>query len=82
MNTKFRNPILVLTGSEIVSHFSGLAAVGDLNRVIGYASPLEVWNAHIRRVEMLMIKTPLLHLSCSVSVKDQPHSSMHVIAAA
>ena len=82
MNSKLRNTILVLVCSEIVSYFSRLSAVRDLNRVIGYTSPLEVRNADICRVEMLMIKTPLLHLSASVSVKAQPHSNMHVIAAA
>jgi hypothetical protein len=82
MNSKLRNTILVLARSEIVTYSSRLSAVCDLNRVIGYASPLEVRNADIRRVEMLMIKTPLLQLSASVGVKDQPHSSMHVIAAA
>jgi hypothetical protein len=82
MNSKLRNTILVRARSEIVSYFSRLSSVCYLNLVIGYASPLEVRNADIRRVKMLMIKTPLLQLSAFVGVKDQPHSSMHVITAA
>jgi hypothetical protein len=54
--------------------------MGDVNRVVGNTSPLKVRNAEIVRIEMEVVKTPLLHLPASVLSKDKSHTDEHVIA--
>lgn len=50
-------------------------AMGHLNRVVCYRPPMKFWNADIGRVEMDVVKPPLLHLPASVLTEGKSHTN-------
>ena len=80
-NSELWKVILIPASPEIISDSPRLSTMGDVNRVACDGPPLKVWNADILRIEVEMVKAPLLHLAASVFSKGKSHADEHVVAA-
>lgn len=78
---KLLRSIFIICSLEVVIDRAGLALISNVDDAVPCRFPLKLRLAHVCRVEMAMVKAPLLNSPRPIVMERQPYSDVHVVAS-